>query len=75
MDHVILEREALRLPAGERALLADALLGSLDDEACREVLEAWATETERRLDSYHRGEVKAHDGPAVLARLRAQHAA
>lgn len=29
----MLEREALKLPPHERALLADALLGSLDDEA------------------------------------------
>ena len=31
----------MRLPAGQRALLADALLGSLDDEAAREVETAW----------------------------------
>jgi len=41
MDQAILEREALRLPAHQRALLADTLLGSLDDEAARKVELAW----------------------------------
>jgi GNAT superfamily N-acetyltransferase len=39
-----LEHEALRSPPGQRALLADALLGSLDDEAAREVEVAWVAE-------------------------------
>ena len=70
---MILEREAMRLPAAERALLADALLGSLDDEAARGVLDAWVDEAERRLDGYRRGEVPAVDGPALLRRLRARY--
>lgn len=70
MDQVILQREALRLPAHERALLADALLGSLDDEATREVESAWAEEAEARLAAYHRGEIAALEGPAVLRELR-----
>lgn len=43
---MILEREALRLPAHIRALLADTLLASLDDDALREVEAAWAREAE-----------------------------
>ena len=70
MDQVILEREALRLPAHQRALLADALLGSLDDEAAREVESAWAQEAETRLSAHHRGEIEALDGPSVLRQLR-----
>lgn len=70
MDQAILEREALRLPAHQRALLADALLGSLDDEAARQVESAWAQEAEARLAAYHRGEAVALDGPAVLQELR-----
>jgi putative addiction module component (TIGR02574 family) len=69
MDQAILEREALRLPAHERALLADALLGSLDDEAAREVECAWAQEAEARLAAFHRGEVVALEGPSVLRDL------
>ncbi len=70
MDQVILEREAMRLPAKDRALLADALLGSLDDEAARAVEASWAHEAESRLAAYRRGEIAAADGPAVLRKLR-----
>ena len=70
MDQAILEREALKLPAHERALLADALLGSLDDEAVRQAEAACAREAEDRFQAYVRGEVKALDGPAVFQQLR-----
>jgi hypothetical protein len=70
MDQAILEREALKLPPGERALLADALLGSLDDEAARQAEEACAREAEDRYQAYQRGEVQAVDGPALLGHLR-----
>ena len=72
-DQAILEREALRLPAHQRALLADALLGSLDDEAAHEVESAWAQEAEARLAAFRRGEVKALEGPSVLGDLRSRH--
>ena len=74
MDQAILEREALRLPAHQRALLADTLLESLDDEAARKVELAWADEAESRLAAYHRGELSALDGPAVFRELRDHHA-
>ncbi len=74
MDQAILEREALRLPPHERALLADVLLGSLDDEAVRQIESEWATEAEARLAAYHRGEVPALEGPTVLRELRDRHA-
>ncbi len=70
MDQAILEREALRLPAHQRALLADALLESLEDEAARQVESAWAKEAEARLAAYHSGEISTLDGPAVLRELR-----
>jgi len=73
MDQAILEREALKLPAHERALLADALLGSLDDEAVRQAEAACAREAEDRFQAYVRGEVKALDGPAVFQQLRERH--
>lgn len=74
MDQAILEREALRLPAHERALLADALLGSLDDDSVRQVEAAWGKEAEARLAAYHRGEITALDGPEVLRELRGRYA-
>jgi putative addiction module component (TIGR02574 family) len=70
MDEVILEQEAMRLPARARALLADALLGSLDDEAAREIETEWVQEAEARLEAYRRGEISALDGPKVLQDLR-----
>lgn len=70
MDEVILEREALKLPANERALLADALLSSLDDEAVHEIEAAWAKEAEKRLAAYKAGKIQALDGPSVLRELR-----
>ena len=70
MDEVILEQEAMRLPARARALLADALLRSLDDEAAHEVEAAWAREADARLEAYRRGEIAGLDGPTVLHDLR-----
>ncbi|MDH7501119.1 MAG: addiction module protein [Verrucomicrobiota bacterium] len=74
MEKVILEREALKLPAHERALLADALLGSLDDEAVRNAEAACAQESEDRYQAFLRGEIEVVDGPTVFRQLRARHA-
>ena len=73
MDEMILEREAMRLPPMGRALLADALLQSLDDDTTREVEAAWTREAESRLAAYVRGEIEAVDGPLVLRELRGRH--
>jgi hypothetical protein len=73
MERVVLEREALKQPAHERALLADALLGSLDDEAVRNAEAACAQETEDRYQAYLRGEVEAVEGPTIFRELRARH--
>lgn len=73
MDQAILEQEALKLPSHERALLADALLGSLDDEAVRQAEEACACEAEDRYQAYIRGEVQGLNGPTVFQQLRQQH--
>ena len=70
MDQAILEKEALHLPVHERALLANALLDSLDDEAVQQVESAWAREAEARHEAYLRGEIAAVDGPTVLRELR-----
>ena len=47
-----LEKEAMRLSARERALLADALLESLSDEATQQIQELWAVEAEDRLQAF-----------------------
>lgn len=60
---------ALKLPASERAVLADELLHSLDktDPAIDAL---WAKEAEDRLAAYDRGEIEAIDAEAVLAEMR-----
>jgi len=73
MDQVILEREALKLPPHERALLADALLGSLDDEVLRRAESACAQEADDRYQAFLRGELEVLDGPAVFQQLRERH--
>ena len=75
MDGKILEREAMRLPVRDRALLADALLESLDDEAARDVQRSWATEAEDRIEAYRRGDLSAVDGPSSLQELRSRYRA
>jgi putative addiction module component (TIGR02574 family) len=51
-------KEALALPPGERAEIAERLLSSLDSERQR-LDELWAIEVEDRLEAYDRGEIKA----------------
>lgn len=70
MDEAILSKKALRLPAKERALLADALLVSLDDDATKVIEAEWVSEAEDRLGAYRRGELKSKDGSSVLKSLK-----
>jgi hypothetical protein len=70
MDQAILESEAMRLSPQQRALLADALLVSLDDESTRAAEVAWACEAEVRRSAYLRGEIAAVDGPVAVSALR-----
>jgi putative addiction module component (TIGR02574 family) len=50
--------EALSLPPGERAELADRLLTSLDASLGGRIDALWAAEAEERLDAFERGEIK-----------------
>lgn len=70
MDQAILEKEALKLAPAERALLADALLSSLDDESSRQIEGAWAKLAEERYAEYKTGKVTAVDGPTAIQDLR-----
>jgi len=70
---MILESEALRLSPRGRALLADSLLASLDNEAARGIQKAWAAEADDRLKAFHQGELQATDGAAVLREMRARY--
>ena len=68
----ILEAEAMRLPAAERALLVQALVASLDEDSAVE--EAWAAEAERRLAQIDAGEVQMIPGREALDKLKAKFA-
>jgi putative addiction module component (TIGR02574 family) len=69
-----ISQNALDLPARERAALIDKLFDSIDleiDPARREEIEGrWAAESERRIDSVDKGELKVVNGPDALAKLR-----
>ncbi len=70
-----LEAEALKLPASDRARLAQRLLASLDDEedeAPQEVERAWEEEIRRRLEAHHSGKVHTIPASEVLAKARAR---
>ena len=56
-------RREVRLPPRERALLADSLLPSLDDEATRRIEAEWVSEADERLKAHRKGEIPAVDGP------------
>jgi putative addiction module component (TIGR02574 family) len=65
-----LETQARMLPAEERAGLAESLLESLHASHVAEVEAAWATEIERRVAAYARGEVKVVPAEEVFAKAR-----
>lgn len=65
----LLEAEALKLTAGERAAFAQLLLASLDKDA--EIDGVWAAETERRIVDIESGEVKVIPIADALAQVRA----
>jgi len=63
---------ALSLSAGARAMLADHLLESLDDESQKRIDAIWAEEAERRAQAIDEGRAKLIPGDEVLAELRAR---
>ena len=65
-----LAEQARSLPAEERSRLVDLLLESLHDSPLAEVEAAWATEIERRVAAYERGEVQTYAAEDVFAEAR-----
>ncbi len=59
--------EAEKLSAAERARLVEYLLATLD-KPDPDIDRAWGEESERRLDTYLRGETTARDAGEVLAK-------
>ena len=64
---------ALSLSPGARAMLADHLLVSLDDEAQKRIDALWAEEAERRGKEIDDGVVAPIPGEEVMSRLRARY--
>lgn len=61
-------QQAIQLPAGERAVLADELIESLGVSDA--VLDAmWLREAQSRLAAYRSGELQAIDAEIVFAEL------
>ncbi len=65
-----LEAEALKLPPGVRAHLAERLISSLDEDS--EIEQAWEDEAERRYQQYLSGEMDAISAADALAEIRAE---
>lgn len=59
--------QALALPGEARALLAEKIVESLDQESIREV---WLTEAKKRRDEIRNGRVKSVPGVEVMQNVR-----
>jgi putative addiction module component (TIGR02574 family) len=64
---------ALSLSPGARAMLADHLLESLDDETQKRIDAMWAAEAERRDKEIEDGVVTPIPGEEVMNRLRSRY--
>ena len=64
----VLEAEAMKLTAEERARLADRLIASLSEDA--DIEEAWAAEVERRIAEIEAGRARVVPAADAIARAR-----
>lgn len=71
MDVKSLEREALQLPAEDRARLAHELLDSLDELSPEELDRLWVEEAGRRAAQIDAGEVELVSAEEVDRKARA----
>ncbi|MGI8739749.1 MAG: addiction module protein [Gammaproteobacteria bacterium] len=71
MDSETIEREALDLPASDRAKLAQRLLLSLDDLSECELEQLWLDEAERRAHEIDQGLVQLVPAEEVSRKARA----
>jgi putative addiction module component (TIGR02574 family) len=65
-----LTEQAMKLPAEERAQLADRLVASLDAAELSGIDKLWAGEARRRLNEILQGRVDTVPGEEILARAR-----
>jgi putative addiction module component (TIGR02574 family) len=72
MSGTVLEKEALKLSAEEKARMIDALWRSLDPAEQKSVDQAWLAESQDRLKAFRAGEIKALPGEATLRSIEAE---
>lgn len=65
------EKQALKLPVHDRAMLAERLIASLDELSSAENEKMWVEEAEARYEAYKRGELTARPVEDVLRDARA----
>jgi putative addiction module component (TIGR02574 family) len=70
MSVATIQAEVLTLPPVERAKLIDVLWDSLSSPEVRSRESAWAVESERRIDAFEAGKLKARDADDVFSDLR-----
>jgi putative addiction module component (TIGR02574 family) len=70
MSVAAIQNELLGLPANERARLIDVLWESLSGPELKARETAWAAESERRINAYESGALKAKDANAVFEELK-----
>lgn len=72
MDSRALEKEALELPVGRRAKLAQRLLESLEELSDAEASKLWLAEAMRRADEIDAGKVRLVTSEELELRVRAR---
>ena len=72
MSGTVLEKEALKLSAEEKARMIDALWRSLDPAEQKSVDQAWLAESRDRLRAFRAGELKALDGEDAINSIEAE---
>lgn len=65
-----LAAEAMLLPVGDRAILVDKLVESLDITEPSDLQRLWAAEAARRRDEIRSGRVQPVDGQDVMGEAR-----
>jgi len=70
MTVAAIQAKVVGLPAEERAKLIDLLWDSLSVPEVKSREAAWAAESERRIDAFEAGSLKARDAAAVFSDVR-----
>ncbi len=70
MSVAAIQNELLSLPANERARLIDVLWDSLSEPEVKRREASWAAESERRIDAYEAGSLKANEATEVFKALK-----